>query len=207
MIRTEAEYKAAKTEAAARRERLQAYGLTLVAEGYTPQEVELLTQPMEVFAIELEHEVAQYERIRSGDANEIARLREVGKILIALRISRDMTQRELAARTGVAESQVSRDERHEYHGAEIDRIAHVFSVFGAEYKLELTAEGARIQGYVYDDLPQAEAPAEAPLQSNDNIGLPAWKAAFRVAKRQQAVNDGRADVPFETCNDNLGLVA
>jgi transcriptional regulator with XRE-family HTH domain len=207
MIRTEADYQAAKTEAAARRQRLRAYGEKLLTEGYTSEEIEILMQPTEAFAIELEHEIAQYERIRSGDVNEIARLGELGKILIALRISKKITQRDLATRTGVAESQVSRDERHEYHGAKIDRIARVLSVLGAEYKLEVTADGARIQAYVYDELPLAEA-LGALLQSNGNIGLPGWKHEVRVSnKPQQDVTGGQADVHFETANDNLGLVA
>jgi transcriptional regulator with XRE-family HTH domain len=201
VIRTDTEHQAAKTEAGARRERLRVYGEKLATEGYTPEEIEILMQPLEAFALELEYEVAQYERIRSGDVNEIARLRDLGRILIALRISKKITQRDLATRTGVAESQVSRDERHEYHGAKLERIARVFTALGAEHTLELTADGARIQGYVYDEFPQAEAPA-APLSSNYKIGLPAPDVRVSVKTPQAA-----GGMQFETCNDNLALVA
>lgn len=66
MIRTEAEYQAAKKEAAARRERLQAYGEELTKEGtYTAAEIEMALEPVKMFATELEHKLGQYERLRA----------------------------------------------------------------------------------------------------------------------------------------------
>ena len=40
----------------------------------------------------------------------------IGRLLIALWIAKGLTQRELAERLEVSETQVSRDERNEYHG-------------------------------------------------------------------------------------------
>jgi transcriptional regulator with XRE-family HTH domain len=45
--------------------------------------------------------------------------------LVALRIAKGLTQRELAERLGVHESQVSRDERNEYHGITLERARRI----------------------------------------------------------------------------------
>ena len=50
---------------------------------------------------------------------------------MALRIAKGLTQRELAEHLGVHQSQVSRDERNEYHGITLERarrILHAMNV-------------------------------------------------------------------------------
>ena len=59
-------------------------------------------------------------------------LRGICHLLISARISKGMTQRELAQRLGINESQVSRDERNEYHGITIERAARILEVLGVE---------------------------------------------------------------------------
>ena len=54
----------------------------------------------------------------------------MGRLLIALRISQGLSQRELAERLGVHESTVSRDERNEYHGITLERTAKVLAALG-----------------------------------------------------------------------------
>ena len=55
-------------------------------------------------------------------------------LLIALRIARGISQRQLAERLGVHESQVSRDERNEYHGITLDRAARVLDALGVDLR-------------------------------------------------------------------------
>lgn len=177
MIRTEAEYQAAKKEAAARQDRLHAYRQKLVADGLSADELKRALGPLQTFALDMNDEIERYERLRSGDTGEIAKIRELGKILIALRISKNMTQRELAARLGVDESQVSRDERHEYHGAKIERVSRVLAALEAANALLLTTSGAvwLEQSYVYENAPlpapHVEPVAFAPR--NDNLAVAA----------------------------------
>jgi transcriptional regulator with XRE-family HTH domain len=61
----------------------------------------------------------------------------IGQSLVALRIAKGLTQRELAQRLDVAEAQVSRDERNEYHGITIERAQRVLNAMGATVKVEL----------------------------------------------------------------------
>lgn len=55
---------------------------------------------------------------------------------MALRIARGLTQRELAERLSVHESQVSRDERNDYHGITVERATRVLDALSVRMKSE-----------------------------------------------------------------------
>lgn len=83
------------------------------------------------FHLQLAEEVESYERLCRGQIAEIQNLHGLGRLLIGLRIARGMSQRELAEKLDVHESQVSRDERNEYHGLTVQRAARILDVLGA----------------------------------------------------------------------------
>ncbi len=58
-------------------------------------------------------------------------------MLVALRISKGVKQKDLAEKLGIKESQVSRDERNEYHGASVDKIQKVLDVLGVKLHSEI----------------------------------------------------------------------
>jgi DNA-directed RNA polymerase specialized sigma subunit len=125
VIRSEKEYREAverlrKDEEilALQKEKLQGLGLS-------EEEVRRALGPMLSFRAQLEEEVEWYERVRRRDFGMIRDLSAVGTLLIALRIANGLSQRELAAKLGVSEAQVSRDERNEYHGITVDRAQRV----------------------------------------------------------------------------------
>src|SRR4051812_45526889 len=60
---------------------------------------------------EMLREIADFDRIRRGDLSMFDGAEDFGRLLIAARIARGLTQRQLADRLGVHESQISRDER------------------------------------------------------------------------------------------------
>jgi len=64
--------------------------------------------PLRSFNLQLEEEVEAYERLKRRDLGELENLHGLGRMLVALRIALGLTQRELAQRLGVNESQVSR---------------------------------------------------------------------------------------------------
>ena len=68
------------------------------------------------------------------DGGELVNLHELGKSLVALRVASGITQRELARRMRVDESQISRWERNEYHGITIERASAVLDALGARVK-------------------------------------------------------------------------
>lgn len=131
MIRNEAEYKEAVRRLEEERERLSAHRKQLESEGYKADELKRLMDPMVTFHEQLVEEVASYERLSRGQFEEFENLHKLGRILVGLRIARRVSQKELADRLGVHESQVSRDERNEYHGITVERASRVLDALGA----------------------------------------------------------------------------
>ena len=75
-----------------------------------------------------------YERLKRAKFDELRNLEGLGQLLVGLRIATGLTQRQLADRLGVHESQVSRDERNEYFGVTVDRVNHILEALGVELK-------------------------------------------------------------------------
>src|ERR1035438_3103006 len=125
MIRTETEYKAASARVADERNRLADHRMRLKEAGLSDEEIKRAADPIESFHLQLKEEVESYERLKRGEFEELENLRGFGHLLISLRIAQGISQRELAKRLNVHESQVSRDERNEYFGITVDRAAKV----------------------------------------------------------------------------------
>lgn len=94
-------------------------------------------QPLISFHEQLKAEVEYYEKIKRGSFNPIYKFTDIGKTLIAFRIYLGMTQSELASKLGVKESQVSRDERHEYYGATTEKIETVMEAMGMKTTINI----------------------------------------------------------------------
>ncbi len=131
MIRKETEYQEAATRLQGKRERAAALSKQLKQQDRTTDEIKRLTDPMESFHLQLAEEVKSYEQLKRGQFSEIENLHGLGRLLVGLRIARNLSQRELAEKLGVHESQVSRDERNEYHGVTVQRAAAILDALGA----------------------------------------------------------------------------
>src|SRR5207237_53450 len=92
---------------------------------FIPEQVEALMEPLVSFHQQFVEEIRVYERLKRGDLGDLTNLRGLGRLLIHLRISRGITQRQLAESLEVHESQVSRDERNEYHGIALERATRI----------------------------------------------------------------------------------
>lgn len=132
MIRNEQEYREAARRISDESDRLKQQEQKLVEMGLGREEVKRAMEPMMSFHQQLKEEVESYERLRRGEFEELRNFEGVGQLLVALRISQAISQRELAERLGVHESQVSRDERNEYHGVTVERAQRVLDALGVE---------------------------------------------------------------------------
>jgi DNA-directed RNA polymerase specialized sigma subunit len=132
MIKTDAAYHNAVERLRRDQEHLAAREKTLQEEGLTPEEVQRVLEPEVSFYQQLRDEVEWYQKARRGDPQAISNFNQMGRLLIALRIASGFSQRELAELLGVHESQVSRDERHEYYGISVDRVQAILDVLGVE---------------------------------------------------------------------------
>ena len=121
MIRNETEYQEASARLAEERSRLAEHRTRLKETGLSEEEIKRVVDPMESFHLQLREEVESYERLKRGEFEDLDNLRGLGQLLISLRIAQGLSQRELARRLDVHESQVSRDERNKYFGITLER--------------------------------------------------------------------------------------
>ena len=134
MIRNENEYQEAVRRLGEEATRLEEHRLRLEEKMLSREEVKRALDPMRSFHLQLEEEVQGYEKLRRGDLGEMENLHGLGRTLVALRIARGLTQRQLAERLSVHESQVSRDERNEYHGITADRASRILDALNAQLR-------------------------------------------------------------------------
>ena len=112
--------------------------------GLGREEIKRAMDPMMSFHEQLKEEVESYERLRRGEFEELRNFHGAGRLLVALRIAQGISQRELADRLGVHESQVSRDERNEYHGVTVERAQRVLDALGVEVRNTVEKAGGKI---------------------------------------------------------------
>jgi len=137
MIRNETEYKEAVARLAEEHHRLTEHRARLKEAGLTDEEIKRVIDPMESFHLQLKEEVESYERLKRREFEELENLRGLGHLLISLRIAQGMSQRELAKRLGVHESQVSRDERNEYFGITLERAVKVLDALNVHLRTKV----------------------------------------------------------------------
>jgi len=134
MIRNEGEYQEAVRRLQDEHARLNDHKAHLEGMGLSPEEVKRAIDPLRSFHDQLGEEVESYERLKRGDMAEMMNLHGLGHALVALRIALGLTQRDLASRLGVHESQVSRDERNEYHNITVDRASRILDALGVRMR-------------------------------------------------------------------------
>jgi DNA-binding Xre family transcriptional regulator len=134
MIRSETEYREAVNRIREEEKRLADQRAKLAEMGLGRAEIKRAMDPLVSFHEQLEEEVESYERLRRGEFEEIRNFSGLGRLLIALRIAQGLSQRDLAERLGVHETQVSRDERNEYHGITVERVNRVLEALGVEVR-------------------------------------------------------------------------
>lgn len=136
MIRTDAEYQDALRRLQQDRGVIQAQREALGALSLSADEVERALEPTFSFHEQLREEVEVYERMRRGDITPVESLSDIGRVLIGLRVARGITQRQLAERMNVSETQVSRDERNDYHGITVERAQRIILALHGKVRVE-----------------------------------------------------------------------
>jgi ribosome-binding protein aMBF1 (putative translation factor) len=140
MIRNEAEYQIASARLLEERNRLAEHRARLKSTNMSDEEIKRVIDPIESFHLQLREEVECYERLKQGEFDELENLRGLGHLLISLRIGKGISQRDLARRLDVHESQVSRDERNEYFGITLERTIKVLDALGVRLHTKVEVE-------------------------------------------------------------------
>lgn len=134
MIRSEAEYRKARRDLDLSLAMLEEERGHWLAEGLTEDEVVVMLEPIRLRIAERNDQVDLFERIRAGDLSMFVTFEDVGQALIAARLARGLSQRDFAELIGVHESQVSRDERNEYHGVGRERLRELLATLGLHFE-------------------------------------------------------------------------
>jgi ribosome-binding protein aMBF1 (putative translation factor) len=140
MIRNEAEYQEASKRLDEESKRLEQHRVRLKETGLKDDEIKRVIDPLTSFHLQLREEVEAYERLKRGEFEELDNLRGLGHLLITSRIAQGLTQRELARRLGVHETQVSRDERNEYFGITLERAAKILDALSVRLRSQVAIE-------------------------------------------------------------------
>ncbi len=146
MIRNQKEFDEALRRVRADEEFMAEQRKALESMGLSAEEVERGMQPAMSFHCQLLEEVDWYTRVRQRDFETIHSLTVVGRLLIAGRIANGLSQKDLAERLGVAEAQVSRDERNEYHGITVDRAQRIFDALNEKISMTLDEQPLALVG-------------------------------------------------------------
>lgn len=137
MIRTDKEYKGLKQRMSKAEELLKNQRKHFQSLGLSKAEVERALAPTISFQKQQLEELEFYERLKAGQIPKaFYSLNSLGTLLIAARIARGWTQKELADLLGVSESVVSRDEKNEYHGITAQRAERICEALKLSVKLE-----------------------------------------------------------------------
>jgi transcriptional regulator with XRE-family HTH domain len=132
MIRNEGEYKDSVSRLVAERANLSQLEDRLKAAGLSGEDLELVMAPALTQLAQLEGEVHAFALMKKGDLSAYTTVGSLGRLLTAARIASNISQRELAARLGCHESQVSRDERNEYRGISLGRLNELINALDLE---------------------------------------------------------------------------
>ncbi len=128
MITNERQYKITKSEAERFKAALQGFKeIDLIKQGLDPVIVIAQRNSLEQQLKDLQAQVADYEKLRSGRVKRLfpTSIGEIGQTLIEARIARNLSQRELADRLGMKEQQIQRYEQDRYLTANLTRVAEV----------------------------------------------------------------------------------
>jgi DNA-binding Xre family transcriptional regulator len=141
MIRSETEYQEAVKRAGEEAARLKEQHAKLKELDLSKEEIKRALDPMRSFHEQLQEEIGSYERLKRGEFDEVQNFEGLGRLFVALRIAKGISQRELAERLGVHESQVSRDERNEYRGITVERANRLLEALQVELTSSVVSLG------------------------------------------------------------------
>lgn len=140
MIKTDAAYNIALQQLQRDREAIAKRERRLKEQGHSKDQIARAMAPQYTLYEQLKDEVQWYEMARRGDVQVATNFQSVGRLLIALRIASGMSQRELAEALGVDESQISRDEKNEYHGITVTRADEIMNTLKGKLEIKVQPE-------------------------------------------------------------------
>jgi ribosome-binding protein aMBF1 (putative translation factor) len=167
MIKSEQEYRRLKEQVEQQEKWIAEETAKLKEEGHTEEMIRVAVGMADNLCYKWKREVQEYEDVINGkfDAYTCS-LQDIGTHLIKLRIWRGMSQTALAKKLGVSHAQVSRDERFEYQGANMERIRQILKAL----EVNLIFSSAESIGYTQAKLEHASGQGEMAVTKEKQVG-------------------------------------
>jgi ribosome-binding protein aMBF1 (putative translation factor) len=164
MIHSHSEYRESLRRLEAGKRQAAEYEAKLKEMGLGPEAVARGMASVIHFQEQLEDEIRRYEQLKRGELEEYWDIRDLGLLLVEARLARGLSQRALARKLGVHESQVSRDERNTYHGISHQRALEILDALGLRirFRVELQPSAASLQQETVRESHAARDRAAAP---------------------------------------------
>lgn len=143
MITNDRQYRISKKQAEQFREAIRSFDEEEeIKQGLDPLLAKAHREGLESELYILERNLKQFEDLKSRKFTELqaVSLAEVGVKLIEARLSQRLTQKRLAARTGLQEQQIQRYEAENYKTARPERLDQVAKALGLSLKITLTLD-------------------------------------------------------------------
>ena len=140
MITNERQYKITRSEADRFRRAIGELAARQAApEGAHPRLVQAEREAMESQLVDLQAELAEYDRLKSPDLSviSIGSFEELADGLIKARIASGLSQKALADRLGLKEQQIQRYEAERYGSASYQRLREVAGALGVRIKNDI----------------------------------------------------------------------
>ena len=112
--------------------------------GLSQDQIEKHIQPSVALLKELRAAVAEYESLTQGNPPSES-IEKIGDMLVKLRIYKQLTQKALAEKIGVDETQVSRDERNHYRGVSLDRLLKVVQALDVHMEVTIKKQSELLE--------------------------------------------------------------
>ena len=136
MIKNERQYKITKTQA---EKFTKAIAALAEKENADPLLSQLEEDALKSQLVELEQEIAEYEKLRDGARAivEVGSFDELAVALVKARIASGLSQKELAERLELKEQQIQRYESTEYRTASFGRLQEIVNALGVKVRKEV----------------------------------------------------------------------
>lgn len=134
-----------KSDAQRERTRAQIEGfrraLSKVADGKPGKRSDAIRGSYEGMIRQLEEEIHEYDRLKYGELKlpKVDRLDEIAPFIVKFRISKGVSQTELAQRLGVSKQVISRYEESDYQTVGIARLQEILDAIGIKTAVTLSA--------------------------------------------------------------------
>jgi DNA-binding XRE family transcriptional regulator len=135
MIRNQRQYKITRAQAANFERELAGFDESPAAHpGVRPRLIKFMKEALEVQLAELREDLKEYEQLQRSkpDKVKLEQIQALPETLIRTRISKGLSQRQLAEKLGLKEQQIQRYESTNYQTASLRRVLEVAAALSAQ---------------------------------------------------------------------------